>query len=164
MKVLILGITGSGKSSIAGSIAQALGLEVIEVDEEVIKLNSGLWPKDEKTIDKYMEATNDIVVEMDTILYVTSWLNKRRVVQFHQNGFRIIELHAAINKLLDRKIKRDNPAPHEIDRFKENHDGYYEVVNDEEIAPLISLSIDTSEVSSDEAREKILSFLGKITS
>jgi len=146
-KLLLLGITGSGKSTISKSIGQALGLKVLQVDHEVIRLNNGLWPKDADTISKYMLTINDAVLEMDGILYMTSWLSKQSVKQFHEKGFRIIELHANFEELLRRKIKRDNPTQNQIDKFREDSKGYYEVINDKEIQPLITLSLDTTGMS-----------------
>ena len=158
-KLLLLGITGSGKSTISEPIGQSLGLKVLEVDQEVIRLNNDLWPKDEDIIDKYMLATNDVALHMDHVLYVTSWLSKESAKQFYEKGFKIIELHASFEELLRRKIKRDKPAQDQIDRFKENSRGYYEVVNDKEIQPLITLSLDTTHMSVGSVTKAILKAL-----
>lgn len=143
-KLLLLGITGSGKSTISEPIGQALGLKILEVDQEVIRLNNGLWPKDGDTIRKYMLATNDTVLEMDHVLYVTSWLDKENIKRFYNKGFKIIELHADFDELLKRKINRDKPPQDQIDQFKEDSEGYYEVINDPDIQSLITLSLDTT--------------------
>lgn len=155
-KLLLLGITGSGKSTISEPIGQALGLKILEVDQEVIRLNNGLWPKDDDIIRKYMLATNDAVLEMDHVLYVTSWLSKENIKRFYNKEFKIIELHADLKELLKRKIKRDNPSQDQINQFKEDSEGYYEVINDPEIQPLIILSLDTTDMS-------IKSVINKIT-
>lgn len=55
MKVVLLGITGSGKSTTAQSVAGPLNLKVVEADNEVIRLNHGLWPDDEEVINKYFQ-------------------------------------------------------------------------------------------------------------
>ena len=143
-KLLLLGITGSGKSTISRPIGYAFGLKVLEVDQEVIRLNNGLWPKDGDIIRKCMMATNDTALKMGGILYVTSWLNKQDIKKFYENGFKIIELHADFEELLKQKIKRDNPPQNQIDQFKEDSEGYYEVINDQEIQPLLTLSLDTT--------------------
>ncbi|MEK9143012.1 MAG: AAA family ATPase [Patescibacteria group bacterium] len=158
-KVLLLGITGSGKSTISELIAKSLGLEILEVDREVIRFNSGFWPKDAAVISKYMEITNENALKRDNVLYVTSWLNKKWVKQFYFNGFKIIELHADIEELLRRKVKRDNPGQDQIDTFKGSYEGYYEVVNDKEIQGLISLSLDTTRMSIEIVTEAILKVL-----
>ena len=154
-KLLLLGITGSGKSAISKPIGQALGLKVLEVDQEVIRLNNGLWPKDADTVSKYMLTTNDAALEMDGIVYVTSWLSRESMKQFYQKGFRIIELHADFEELLRRKLKRDNPTQSEIDKFRENSKGYYEVINDKEIEHLITLSLDNTGMTLESAIKAI---------
>ncbi len=156
MKVVLLGITGSGKSTTARSIAGPLNLNIIEADNEVIRLNNDFWPDDEETIDKYFQATSEKVLLMDDVLYVISWLSKERIRQFIQNGFKVIELHAPVEELLKRKIQRDNPTEDAINRFKENYGGYYEVVDDEEIKPLLTLSLDTSTMKPEEVVSAIL--------
>lgn len=155
MKIILLGITGSGKSTIAQKIASVFGIQVIEADNEVIRLNNGLWPKEEQIIDKYFQIISDKVLEMDNIVYVISWLSKKRVKQFFDKGFKIIELHASIEELLKRKVQRDNPAESEINRFKENFNGYYEVVFDEKVKPLITLSLDTTTMKPEEVLKEI---------
>lgn len=159
MKVLLLGITGSGKSTVSIPVAKALGLEVLESDQEIIRLNDGLWPKDRELITRYMLAAHEEALKRDNVLYVTSWLSKERIKQFHQAGFKIIELHASMEELLRRKMKRDNPDPDQIQVFKDGHDGYYEVVNDPEVQPLITLSFDSTDISSEAISESILKVL-----
>ena len=61
--------------------------------------------KDADTVSKYMLTTNDAALEMDGIVYVTSWLSRESMKQFYQKGFRIIELHADFEELLRRKLK-----------------------------------------------------------
>ena len=158
-KFLLLGIPGSGKSTISGVIGQALGLKILEVDQEVIRLNNGLWPKDGDIIRKYMLATNDTVLKMDSILYVTSWLNKEDIKKFYEKEFKIIELHANFEELLKRKIKRDNPPQNQLDQFKDDSEGYYEVINDKEIQPLITLSLDTTNMPTESVIKSILKSL-----
>lgn len=159
MKVVLLGITGSGKSTTAQSVAGPLNLKVVEADNEVIRLNHGLWPDDEEIIDKYFQVTSDEVLKMNDVLYVISWLSKERIQQFIQNGFKVIELHAPVEELLRRKIRRDNPTKVSINRFKESYGGYYEVVEDKEIRPLLTLSLDTSTMKPEEVANTIISAL-----
>lgn len=156
---MLLGITGSGKSTISESIAKSLGLEIFEVDREVIRFNNGFWPKDAAVISKYVEITNEEVVKRDNVLYIASWLNKKWVKQFYSNGFKIIELHADIEELLRRKIKRDSPGQDQIDTFRKSYEGYYEVVNDKEIQCMISLSLDTTRMPIETVKEAILKVL-----
>ena len=75
MKVILLGRTGSGKSTIAPSLGEALGLTVLEADDETTRLNGGQWPEDEDVIDQFFAVTNRKVLPMESVLYITSWLS-----------------------------------------------------------------------------------------
>lgn len=161
MKIILLGITGSGKSTISQKIASVFSLQVVEADNEVIRLNNGLWPKEEQIIDKYFQVTSNKILEMDNVVYVISWLSKKRVKQFSDKGFKIIELHASIEELLKRKVQRDNPTESEINRFKENFNGYYEVIFDEEIKSLITLSLDTTTMRPEEVLKEVTTTLNQ---
>lgn len=163
-KVLILGVTGAGKSTIAGTVARELNLRPIEVDDEVIQLNGGIWPSDEGIIDDYMHRTNAEVLTRDNVLFATSWLSKEDIQRFHQSGFVIVELHADQNELLRRKIKRDNPDQEHIDRFHQNLPGYYEVVQDPAVQLLIGISIDTTNTDPGNVKQRVLDFLNKSAS
>lgn len=152
-------MTGAGKSTAAISVAKHFGLQVFESDQEVIRLNNGLWPKDLKVILKYMRVANKTALGMDKIIYVTSWLTKSDVKRFYKKGFRIIELHADLETLIKRKINRDKPPQSQIDQFRKTYGGYYEVVNDTEIKPLISLSLDTTHMLKESVINKVIAKL-----
>lgn len=155
-KLLLLGITGAGKSTAAIPIAKYFGIQIFESDQEVIRLNNGLWPKNLKIILKYMRVVNKMALDMDNIIYITSWLTKSDVKRFYKNGFKIIELHADLETLIKRKVNRDNPPQSQIDQFRKTYGGYYEVVNHLEIKPLITLSLDTTNMPIDSIVESIL--------
>ncbi|MFC1622211.1 shikimate kinase [Patescibacteria group bacterium] len=144
MKVCLLGLTGCGKSTIAPDIANFFNLNLIEADEEVISNNNGIWPKNEEIIDKYFELTNSKVINKNNILYVISWLDKGWVTKFYENNFTIIELHADLDELIKRKTKRDKIAEKELNRFKKNYKGYFDVILDPLVSNNFSLSIDTT--------------------
>ena len=74
MEIVLLGRSGVGKSTVAASLGRTFGLSVLEADDEVMRLNGGVWPEEEETIDYYFELTNSRVLEMKLVLYVTSWL------------------------------------------------------------------------------------------
>lgn len=53
MKLLLLGLIGAGKTTIAKILAERHDLNLVEADDEVIKLNGGQWPDNERIIDRY---------------------------------------------------------------------------------------------------------------
>ena len=159
MKILILGLTGSGKSTCAKRIAEKFSLMLVEADDEVLRLNRGVWPKQESVIDKYFEMTNDEVLRKDTILYVISWLEKERIKEFTNKGFKIIELHADMDELLKRKQHRDDPSTEEINRFWTNYHNYLRVVNDPKLKNVFLLKLDTTNLAPKQTEELVLKVL-----
>lgn len=140
--VVLLGRTGSGKSTIAPSLGEALGLSVLEADDETTRLNGGRWPEDEDVIDHFFEVTNRKVLTMKSVLYVTSWLSRGEIEAFYQRGFKIVELRADFDELLRRKRSRGDAIDYE--QFRTNYEGYFAIVNRADVQSMIVLSIDTS--------------------
>lgn len=159
MKIVILGLTGSGKSTIAKTIATELNLTVVEADDEVKRLNNGIWPKEEEIIDKYFELTNKTILTKDNILYVTSWLEKERIEEFVNNGFKIIELHANEEELLKRKVARDKVKKSELGRFRINYKIYLDITQSANINNLFHISINTTKLSPEQVAAKVLDSL-----
>jgi len=48
VRVAILGITGTGKSTVGYFLKNDYGYNVLEVDEPVIELNNGTWSGDDE--------------------------------------------------------------------------------------------------------------------
>jgi len=159
MKVLILGLTGSGKSTCAKVVASKFFLKIVEADDEVLKLNDGIWPKEESIIDKYFEIANDKVLGMSNVLYLISWLEKERIKEFFQKGFKIIELRADFDELLRRKRKRGNLDLKEARRFKNNYQGYLKIVNDSELKSAFLLRLDTTSLAPNQVEKLIIKTL-----
>jgi shikimate kinase len=156
MKILLLGVSCSGKSTIASDLATALKLRLLEADDEVLRLNGGVWPPDEETIDTYFGVTNKEVLKMDNIVYVISWLEQNDIFAFYKADFILVEIHASYEVLRKRKQARDNPAKQAEKRHQKNFKLYSEIVNDPNINKLLSVSLDTSELTLDEVLQAVL--------
>lgn len=157
MKVVLLGRTGSGKSTIAASLGEVLGLAVLEVDDETTLLNGGRWPEDEDVIDYFFAVTNRKVLAMESVLYVTSWLSRDEIRAFYQQGFKIVELHAKFDELLKRKQRRGDAINYE--QFRINYEGYLAIVNRADVKSMIALSINTSDLAPEETIRTIVKTL-----
>lgn len=158
MKLVLLGRSGVGKSTVAVSLGQAFGLSVLEADDETTRLNGGVWPKKEETIDYYFELTNSRVLEMRSVLYVTSWLEPEEIAAFHQKGFFIVELHADLPALISRKKQRGDSIDDK--RFLTNYVRYQEIVDGAEVQRMLSLRIDTSHLPTAKVKQRVATFLG----
>lgn len=157
MKLILLGRSGVGKSTVAASLGQAFGLSVLEVDDETTRLNGGVWPEEEETIDYYFELTNSRVLEMGSVLYVTSWLESEEIAAFHQKGFLIVELHADLATLISRKKQRGDSIDEK--RFLTNFERYQEIIDGTEVRPMLSFRIDTSRLPPAKVGKIVAAFL-----
>lgn len=156
MKILLLGMSCSGKSTIARDLAKALKSNLLEADDEVLRLNGGLWPDEEEIIDTYFGVVNREVIKMEDIVYVISWLERDDIFTFYSAGFTLIEIHAPYEILRKRKQARDNPSEDAETRHQKNFKLYSEIVRDLDVNKLLSGSIDTSELTSTEVLRAVL--------
>jgi shikimate kinase len=160
MKVMLFGCSGVGKSTVAASLGQPLGLRVLEADDEATRLNGGVWPAQEETIDHFFELTNIRVLELEEVLYVTSWLEPEEIAAFHQQGFVIIELYANLAALIARKQRRGDTIDEQ--RFLVNYRRSQEIIDSAQVQRMLSLSIDTSHLPPAKVKQTVATFLGTI--
>lgn len=161
MKILLLGLSGVGKSTISKLLAKKYQLNLIEADDEVIKKNGGLWPENNDNfddfIDEVFEETNRKVIKMDKIVYVISWMEKSWINDFYNKGFLIFEMHADFEELLKRKKLRDGVSELQRKRFTNTYAGYFETVLSEDMSKLYILSLDTTNLSTSRVLEAVCS-------
>lgn len=150
MKILILGLSGSGKSTIAPKIADKYKLRLIEADDEVEKYNGGVWPDSDEIITKVFDITDKNVINYDDIVYVTSWMKRDLIKKFYNKGFLIIEVHASFEELVKRKTKRDNITQEKVDKFKNTYKEYFDEISNKEMIQMYRTSIDSTNLSTEE--------------
>jgi shikimate kinase len=156
MKILLLGLSGSGKSTVAKLIAKKLDLKLIEADDEVEKYNGGVWPDNDEIITKVFKETDKKVINIDNVLYVISWMNHDIVRSFYNQGFTIYEMHAEFDELVRRKKERDNISPEKIEKFKLTYIEYFNTLLAQNMLGLYRLSIDTTSLSTDDIFKKVI--------
>lgn len=150
MKLLLVGLSGSGKSTVAKIVAEKYNLQLMEADDEVEKYNGGVWPDSDEIITKVFKATDKKVVEMDNVLYVISWMNHDILKKFYSKGFQIIEMHAEFDELVRRKKERDNITEEKIEKFKLTYIEYFNTLLSDKVKDLYKASIDTTKKSTNE--------------
>ena len=157
MKVLLLGRSGAGKSTVAPNVGRAFGLTVLEVDDEATRLNGGVWPETEEVIDALFDRITPKVLTMDAVLFVTSWLSVEEITAFYKRGFLIVELHATYGELVARKRQRGDSL--DDGRFYKNYRTYQSITDDAARKNMFRLSLDTTELSPAEVERTILECL-----
>ncbi len=162
MKILLIGLSGSGKSTVAVMLAEKYKINLIEADDEVMNENGGVWPEgNDEFIDRVFEKTNKKVISLDDILYVTSWLLPQRIKDFYASGFIIFEMHADFEILMTRKDLRDGKTNERRKRFSNTFISYHETILSDSVKELYSLSIDTTHLSPEEIFKNIDSSIEK---
>lgn len=155
MKILLLGLSGSGKSTVAKKIAEKFNLKLVEADDTVSKINGGAWPNNDEIITKGFELSSKSVLNKDNVIFVISWLSKEEINKFLSSGFKIVEMHAEFDELVKRKIERDNETPERIEKFKLTYIEYFNTILTPDLIELYILSIDSTNKSTNEL-EKII--------
>lgn len=160
MKVALLGLSGTGKTTIGNLLKEHYGFPVLEADDEVLRRYNGSWPDEEALIDSSFEETNRRVLTMSHVFFITTWLEKEMIEAFYAADFRLILLLAPLDELLRRRRIRDGEFSPDIQqRVKHNYQAFLEIVQEPHIATLFSLTLDMSQISTDEAIGRILDTL-----
>ncbi len=163
MKIVLLGITGSGKSTIAKKLAEAFNLELIEADDLVYKLNGDFWPEEEEIIDELFEESIRRIIDKDNLLFVISFLDLEQIEILKNNNFFIIEMHANENTLLERKRKRDGDSI-KADRFKRNYLLYKDILAKAYQKKQVDFSIDTTNLTSENVYDELQKVINSMSS
>lgn len=109
MKLIIIGPSLSGKTTLVRYLRQNTDFNVSEIDEELTKLNGGKYPNDNeykhnllvpKIIEKLLKLEN-IVFFTNTDYFTHTDLSRAKSL-----GFKIIQLDISLSELKKRNIKR----------------------------------------------------------
>lgn len=150
MKILLLGLSASGKSTVSLKLAKKYNLILEEADDEVRNLNGNNWSFNDGIITEAFKTANNKAIHMDNVIYVTSWLSQDEIAEFYKSGFKIIEMHASFDELVRRKIKKDFISRDMINKFKDTYKGYFDTVLPDEMKQYYKLSLDTTKITEDE--------------
>lgn len=106
-KVIMVGPQLVGKTTLVRYFRAHTDLPVLELDEEIMRLNNGVWPKDDNYKNQILvpKIENDIKNRKNSI-FVTSYFSKENIKDAKQNGFKVIQLELGIKKLKNRNVYR----------------------------------------------------------
>ena len=156
MKVVILGLSGTGKTTTGKTLASYVSVPVLDVDDEATKLNHGVWPKNEPEVDKLFEKVNVQILRLEGCVCLTSFLELERIGDFCNRGFRLIELHGDLKHLLERRALRgDNLDPQNLKRITKNYHLHKRIVSQAQSKGWIFLSLDVTGLSRDDVLYRI---------
>jgi|LakMenEpi03Aug12_release.lakeMendotaPanAssembly.Ray.scaffolds.fasta_scaffold300512_1 shikimate kinase len=169
MNILLLGMMGSGKSTVANLISQKLNLPIIYMDKEILKRTGftsaseiyehkmSLWKETEITLSKeYSKKDGQIIVCTASVLD-----NELNIIHFEENthNLKSIYLKANPTTLLKRILEKSPDALQKTDSQKaellesiqeifDRRDSYFEYYTD--------ITIETDKLDAQNTANKIL--------
>lgn len=107
MKLLILGPQCAGKTTVAAYLRAHTDLHLVEIDEEILKLNGGTWPKDDLHKEEVLEPQIlDRVALLPMVIFFVNHLHTERTIKLRNHDFYVIALKAKKELLLQRNQQR----------------------------------------------------------
>lgn len=107
MKVLVFGAQCSGKTTLVKYLHSIHSLPLIEIDEEILKLNGGSWPSIGEQKEKdFATLILKNLLAMEEVCFFVNHLTLDQVKQFVNAGFKIIVLEVKESVLYRRNQKR----------------------------------------------------------
>lgn len=169
MNILLLGMMGSGKSTVANLLSQKLNLPIIYMDKEILKRTGftsasevyehkmSLWKETEITLSKeFSKKDGQIIVCTASVLD-----NELNIIHFEENthNLKSIYLKANPKTLLKRILEKSPQALEKTDTQKadllesiqeifDRRDGYFEYYTD--------ITIETDKLDAENTANKIL--------
>lgn len=107
IKAIIIGPPLVGKTTTINYLRSNTSLPILELDEELVKLNNGIWPNDEEYRNKVLvHKVVDTIKGMDNVVFFTTYFGVEDLKRAKQDSFKIIQLMLKRDKLLKRNITR----------------------------------------------------------
>lgn len=159
IKVVILGASSTGKTTIGSILRDKYKLPVFECDDETRCLNDGVWPDDERIVDKLFTQVNKKALDMENIVYITSFLDRDEILAFANKGFKFIELHGDFDFLLKRRLKREKISPTLLRRFRKRYESLIKLVDSPELRQYFPLKFEVSQDSNDQIAREIAKYI-----
>ncbi|MFM8528867.1 MAG: hypothetical protein ACKOD2_04170 [Ilumatobacteraceae bacterium] len=103
MRLFVLGAPCSGKSTIAGALHDDA---VIDVDDEIVRLNGGTWPDIETKNEKLLPAVLEAAAQRVRVLVLNSYMPLKRTRWLKAQGFEVVLLDVPVDELRRRDAVR----------------------------------------------------------
>lgn len=152
MKVIVIGPSLSGKTTLARYLRSHSRLSISEIDEELTKLNNGQYPSDDQykhtvlapQIIKNVLAQTDLVFFANTDYFTWDDLKAARA-----NGFRIVCLSLGKDEFLKRNEGRmKNEGYDDMSRWLDGMLAYQRQLQDQHLADqVIDASLPTEKIA-----------------
>jgi shikimate kinase len=107
VKLFVLGAAASGKSTVAAALHAAVpALAVWDVDDEVLRLNDGIWPTIEEKNHTILPRIVEAATAEDRVIVLNSYMPVELALDMKRAGFTIVLLHVSEEELRRRHTQR----------------------------------------------------------
>ncbi|MHC1716903.1 MAG: hypothetical protein AB9915_03425 [Candidatus Dojkabacteria bacterium] len=139
-KVIIIGTSLSGKTTIIKYLRTNTKLPISEIDEELTGLNNGIYPMNIEYKHKVLfpQILEKILKESNIIFFTnTSYFSIQQLRETREKGFTIIQLEVSLDVLKQRNIKRQNEGYDNLEQYLEGMVEYQEILKKENLVDYI---------------------------
>jgi hypothetical protein len=93
MKLFVLGAPCSGKSTVVGLLrTDRHDVDLIDVDDEILRLNGGTWPDIETKNEHYLPIVLEAAAARPVVVLFNSYMPLERTNWLRSNGFAVVLL------------------------------------------------------------------------
>lgn len=143
IKAIIIGPPLVGKTTTINYLRSNASLPILELDEELVKLNNGVWPSNEEYRNKVLvHKVVEEIKNMENVIFFTTYFGVGDLKKAKEAGFRIIQLMLEKDELLKRNVERmQGKSENDATRDIENN---LKLQNDIKIAGMVDKTIFTN--------------------
>lgn len=106
VKIFVVGAPCAGKTTVAGILRAEWGLNAVDMDDEIARLNGGAWPTIEHKDEVLQPLVLDSAVAATEIILLNSYMQVERAARLRAAGFRVVLLDVHKEELLRRAWQR----------------------------------------------------------
>lgn len=160
MKAIIIGTSLSGKTTLIRYLRENTQFPLLEVDEELTRVNNGVYPKDEKHKHTVLipQIIEDILGRNEVVFFTnTDYFTLEDLGSAQKNGFHIVQLSLDLTELQKRnKFRVENENYSDLSQWLEGMINYQITIKEK---GLVDKVIDAKQTTENIANE-LIEFLG----
>ncbi len=90
MKTFVMGAACAGKTSLCHHLRTARGVNAIDTNDEILRLNGGIWPSIDRKNQVLLPMVLDAVMAMKEVVLFNSYMPADQMRQLRLAGFRTV--------------------------------------------------------------------------
>ena len=102
MRALVLGAACAGKTTLCRHLRTVCGVNAIDTNDQILRLNDGVWPTIERKNDVLLPMALASVIGMREVVLLNSYMPVHLMVEVRQAGFQTLLLNVSEAELRRR--------------------------------------------------------------